>query len=168
MFEGLGINLPGLLTQLVSFLVIFFILAKLLYPRILQMLDERARRIKESLDAAEKAKQQAASAAEQVEKEIANARVEGQKLIGEAREAAARFRDDQQQRARQEGNLYRSRVRFFRKHYGSGPAWMLKLQIFILTAIKIPAHELLRLLSRGRRGRAVIGMGDLIAFLRDA
>lgn len=104
MFEALGINLPGLLTQLVSFLLIFWLLAKFGYPRIVKMLDERARRIQESLDAAEKAKQQAASAAEQVEKEIANARIEGQKLIAEAREAAARFRDDQQERARREAD----------------------------------------------------------------
>ena len=111
MFEALGISLPGLLTQLISFLIIFFILARFLYPSITRMLDERARRIKESLYAAEQAKQQAASAAERVEKEIANARAEGQRLVGEARDAAARFREDQQQRARQEADELIARAR---------------------------------------------------------
>ena len=52
---GLGITLPGLLTQLVSFLAIFLALYFLLYKRITRMLDARASRIRESLEAADRA-----------------------------------------------------------------------------------------------------------------
>jgi hypothetical protein len=64
-------------------------------------------------------------------------------------------------RTAREGDLYRSRVRFFRKHYGPPAAWMLKTQILALTALKGAAHRLLRLLTHGARGRQVISLGEL-------
>ena len=102
----LGINLPGLLTQLVSFLVLFAILSKILYGPIQNVLNERTEKIRESLEAAERAKEQAASAAEQVAAEIATARVQVQTLIAEAREAAGKFREEQEERARGEAEAF--------------------------------------------------------------
>ena len=67
--EALGINLPGLVTQLVSFLILFAILAKLLYGPIQKTLTDRTERIRESLEAADRAKEEAASSAERVEAE---------------------------------------------------------------------------------------------------
>ena len=55
--DALGINLPGLITQIVSFVILFFILSKVLYKPLVGMLDQRAEKIKSSLDAAEKAKE---------------------------------------------------------------------------------------------------------------
>ncbi len=107
----LGINLSGLLTQIVSFVILLAILTKLLYGPITRMLDERSTRIKESLEAAERAEQQATSAAERVEREIAAARVQGQELIAEAREAASRYRADQEVRARGEAEAFIERAR---------------------------------------------------------
>jgi F-type H+-transporting ATPase subunit b len=107
---GLGINLPGLITQLVSFLIIFFLLYKFAYGPIIRMLDQRSQRIKASLEAAEEARKQAASSAERVEQELAAARQEGQKLIGEAREAAGRYREQEQAKARQEIEQMRERA----------------------------------------------------------
>jgi N-acetylglucosaminyl-diphospho-decaprenol L-rhamnosyltransferase len=66
-----------------------------------------------------------------------------------------------------EADLYRSRVRFFRKHYGDAAAWLLKAQIYILTVIKIGVHHLLRLLSEGRVGRPIISLRHLITELRE-
>lgn len=68
-------------------------------------------------------------------------------------------------RTQREGDLYRSRVRFFRKNYGDGAARWLKALILALTAIKIVAHGTLRLASGGRRGRRVISLRDLSAKL---
>lgn len=70
-------------------------------------------------------------------------------------------------RTQREGDLYRSRVRFFRKHYGNIPAQLLKLQIYGLTAIKIAFHGLLRLISGGRRGRAVVSLKYLATELKE-
>ncbi len=108
--SGLGINLPGLITQLVSFLILFFLLYKLLYGRVTRMLDQRSAKIKASLEAAEEAKKQAASAAARVEQEIATARIEGQKLIAEARDAAGRLRDSEQGKVWQELDEIRKRA----------------------------------------------------------
>lgn len=100
--EALGINLPGLLTQLISFTILMLVLYKFLYGPITRMLDQRAERIKESLEAADRARVEAASSAEAVEKEMQNARQEGQKLIAEAQEAARRAGEQIQERSRQQ------------------------------------------------------------------
>ena len=47
--DALGINLPGLVTQIVSFLVLFAILYLLLYKPLLRVMDQRSARIRESL-----------------------------------------------------------------------------------------------------------------------
>ena len=61
-----------------------------------------------------------------------------------------------------EADLYRSRVRFFRKYYGDKAARLLKLQIYSLTASKVAFHGLLRLVSGRRHGRPVVSLGYLI------
>ena len=53
LFDGLGINLPVLVSQLVSFIILFVLLYVVAYKPLLKMLDERARRVKESLEAAD-------------------------------------------------------------------------------------------------------------------
>jgi hypothetical protein len=71
-----------------------------------------------------------------------------------------------QRRTQREADLYRSRVRFFRKHYGDTAATGLKMLIYALTVLKIGVHGALRLVSRDRWGRAVVGVGHLVAALR--
>jgi N-acetylglucosaminyl-diphospho-decaprenol L-rhamnosyltransferase len=73
----------------------------------------------------------------------------------------------QSRRTQREADLYFSRVRFFRKRYGDRAAWLLKLQIYGLTAIKIAVHGLLRLVSGGRYGRSVVSLRYLAPVLRE-
>ena len=114
---GLGITLGGLLTQLVSVLVIFVGLYLILYKPMTRMLDARASRIRESLEAADQARQEAASSAEQVERELADARNQGQALIAEARSAASQFKqqEDARTRAEMEAMLERARAEIERE-----------------------------------------------------
>ena len=112
--DALGINIPGIVTQLVSFLVLFGLLYKLLYNPILKMLDERSTKIKESLQAAEDAQKEASEAKSDMEKQLQEARIEGQTMISQAREAADRFRDEEiakarEERARAESDIQRER-----------------------------------------------------------
>jgi F-type H+-transporting ATPase subunit b len=100
----LGINLPGLATQLISFSIIIFLLYKFLYGPIIKMLDQRAERIKDSLDAADRARQEAASSAERIEQELVSARQQGQQFIVEAQEAARRAGEQIEQRSRQQAD----------------------------------------------------------------
>ena len=93
--DALGINLPGLVTQIVSFIILFIILSKLLYKPLISMLDQRADKIKEGLEAAERARDDASKAEESITKQLDEARVEGQNLISQARETAEKFRKDE-------------------------------------------------------------------------
>ncbi len=68
--------------------------------------------------------------------------------------------------AEREADLYRSRVRYFRKHHGDVQARILKAMILIATLTKQPFHAALRALSRGRRGRVVVGCCQLQRRLR--
>jgi hypothetical protein len=69
--------------------------------------------------------------------------------------------------AGREADLYRSRVRFFRKHYGRGQAAALRLMIYALTMLKQVLHAVLRTVSGGRRGRLVVDWRELRASLRE-
>ena len=108
--QALGINLPGLITQLVSFIILFVVLYALLYKPVLKMLDQRSDRIKESLDTAERVRQEATASQEEMQKQLETARTEGQQLIAQARETADRFRQEELAKARQDIDAERVRA----------------------------------------------------------
>lgn len=62
---------------------------------------------------------------------------------------------------RMETELYRSRVYFFRKHYGRVPASCLNALVYVLTVTKMLVHGILRFVTKGRRGRAVTSWREL-------
>ncbi len=97
--EGLGINVPVLLTQIISFLILFGALYVLLYKPILRLLDQRSARIKESLEAAERVQEEASESQKRMEEQLQAAREEGQSLIAQAREAAERYRGEEMAKA---------------------------------------------------------------------
>jgi GT2 family glycosyltransferase len=67
-----------------------------------------------------------------------------------------------------EGDLYVSRVRFFRKHYGPFAAGLLAGLIYVSAGLKYVMHGLLRWATGGRKGRPVVSPGRLAAKLRAA
>ena len=107
---ALGINLPGLITHIVSFLVLLTLLRMFLYKPILNMLDQRSQRIRESLEAAERAREESAASQAEVESQLEAARAEGQQLIASAREVAERFREEETAKVRQEIEAERTRA----------------------------------------------------------
>ena len=80
---------------LIAFLIIWIVLAKFAWPQILQMMDERGKRIQESLDEAETTKQKAI-----------DARKESDALVTDSRRQAA----DIVLAARQDAEAERSRI----------------------------------------------------------
>ena len=108
--EALGLNLPQLIAQIVGILVLLFILKKLLYGPLLKVIDERSERIRESLEAAERTKEEAAANQEQMQEDLQKAREEGQQMIAQARDVAARFRDEEMAKAREEIAAERSKA----------------------------------------------------------
>ena len=93
--DALGINLPGLITQIVSFVILFVILSKLLYKPLVNLLDQRAEKITEGLEAAEKAKEDASRSEDSIRLQLEEARSEGQRLIAQARETAEKLREEE-------------------------------------------------------------------------
>ena len=108
--EALGINLPGLATHLLSFIILMVVLKMFLYKPIVNMLDQRSQRIRESLEAAERAREESAASQEEVQAQLEAARAEGQQLIASAREVAGRFREEETAKVRQEIEAERSRA----------------------------------------------------------
>ena len=108
--EAIGINIPGLVTQLISFGILFFLLWFLLYKPIVRMLDERSERIRDSLEASERAQAEAASSREETQRQLEEARAEGQQMIAQARDVADRFREEELAKAREDIAAERSRA----------------------------------------------------------
>jgi len=76
-FSRLGVDIPKLITQLITFTIVLLILRKFAYQPILTMLEKRREKIRESLENAEK-----------VEKELAEAEITRKNILKEANEKA--------------------------------------------------------------------------------
>jgi F-type H+-transporting ATPase subunit b len=108
--DALGITLSGLVTQIVSFVILFVVLWKLLYGPVIKVLDQRSERIKESLEASERAQEEAATSRQEMEARLDEARTEGQQLIAQARDVADRFREEELAKAREDIAAERTRA----------------------------------------------------------
>ncbi len=108
---ALGINLPGLLAQIINFGILLFILRLVAYKPIMRMLDERAGRVRESMETAERIKQREAETAEQAEARLDEARREGQALISQAQQISARIQEEAREQAQKEGEALLGRAR---------------------------------------------------------
>ena len=109
--EGLGISLPTLLTQVVTFIILLVILRFVSYKPLMRMLDERSKRVKESMEQAESIKEQAANAEEQVKKQLEEASREGQERINRALRAGEEVKQKAQEEAKQEAEALINRAR---------------------------------------------------------
>jgi F-type H+-transporting ATPase subunit b len=96
---GLGLDWRELLTQLISFSIVFFVLWRFAYKPIFSMLQARKEKIAESLANAEKIKTDVARTEAERQKILADAGEKADKLIDEARQAAARVREQETQKA---------------------------------------------------------------------
>ncbi len=109
--EALGINWPGLLAQVINFLILLFLLRTFLFPRILAMLDARAARIRESMERAEAAQAEAQRIERDFESRMADARREGQQIVANANQIAQRLQAEAQERAQREAEAFLERAR---------------------------------------------------------
>jgi len=108
---SLGIDLPVLLSQIISFLVLFGLLYLVAYKPIMRMLDERSRRIKESMEQTEYIKEQAALAEKETAKRIEDASKEGQKLVDRAMQAGEEMKLEAKGEAKKEAETLINRAR---------------------------------------------------------
>lgn len=107
----LGINLPTLLTQVVTFIILLVILRFVAYKPIMRMLDERSKRVKESLEQAESVKEQSARAEGELKKQLEEASREGQERIARAVKAGEEVKQKAQEEAKKEAETLLNRAR---------------------------------------------------------
>ncbi len=94
----------------ISFVVLFFLLAKKGYPAIKKGMDARATRIQSSIDDADRAKAEAGTILEQYQRQLADARNESARIIDEARQTADQLRQDLKRQAEAEVAEVRQRA----------------------------------------------------------
>jgi F-type H+-transporting ATPase subunit b len=109
--DALGINVPGVVAQLINFFILLVLLRLFLYGPVMRMLDERSRRVREGMEAAEASKEKAAETERGVRGRLDEARAEGQTLVGQAQETANRIQEEARQAARQETEALLARAR---------------------------------------------------------
>lgn len=97
--EQFGFNTSLFVSQLISFLIVAFLLHKFAYKPILKVLEQRRETIAQGLANAEKIKQQLAETEATRQKIMSDANVQANKLIEEARAAAAKVQEAESQRA---------------------------------------------------------------------
>lgn len=79
---------------ILTFLVMFFLLAKLAFKPIGEALDRRSQTIKQALDDAEKSRAEAKKAMDDYQKQLADARNEAKKIIDESRTLGEKVRKE--------------------------------------------------------------------------
>jgi F-type H+-transporting ATPase subunit b len=114
MLEGLrslGFNVPTLLAQVVTFIILLVVLRFVAYKPVMRMLDERSKKAKDSLEQAEYIKEQAANAEVESKKRIDAAAKEGQDMISKAARTADEVRQQGEQKAQAEAESLLNRAR---------------------------------------------------------
>jgi F-type H+-transporting ATPase subunit b len=94
-----GIYWPNLIAQVVLFVLVYLILRRYAFKPIVDMFEERRRRIEEGQLNAEKIKQQLALAQQRYEEILAKASAEAQRLLEEVRVSSERLADQKRQEA---------------------------------------------------------------------
>ena len=95
----------------IAFVILITFLAKMAWPAVKKMLDERAAKIKEGLESAEKSKTEADRMLEQYRKQLDEARGEAQKIIEEAKRTAESLKADLTKKAEAEAQDIVNRAR---------------------------------------------------------
>ncbi len=108
---ALGFNLPGLIAQLVNFLILLIVLRLFLYRPLLRILDQRRERIREGLSRAEQAVEQASASEDEARRVMEQARAEGREAVQASQQAAERLREELEDRARQDAEQIVARAR---------------------------------------------------------
>jgi F-type H+-transporting ATPase subunit b len=111
LIEKLGINLPVIITQVISFIILLVLLRVFAYKPIMKMMDERSKRIKDSLEQAEAVKQQSTKAEEELKKQIDQASREGQDRIARAIKAGEEVKQKAEEDAKKEAEKLLTRAR---------------------------------------------------------
>jgi F-type H+-transporting ATPase subunit b len=102
--QDLGVNLPGILAQILNFGLVAFILWKFAFKPVLATLDKRQQKIADGLKYADEMKAKLEATQQESMVLIKGAQVEAGRIIDDARKAAKDFLDKQTQEASAKAN----------------------------------------------------------------
>ncbi len=111
LINSLGISGWNILFQLVSFVIFLYLMRRLLFGPITDMLRRRRERISESLQEAESLRGQVERERAEFQSELAGAQAEAQRIRDEAARSAEALRTREVERAREEAERLRSDAR---------------------------------------------------------
>ena len=100
----LGINLRDFILHTINFVVLIFLLSRILYKPVVNMLDERQRRIRESMERAEEVRLAAERADQEREAQLADTRRQVQEMLAQATQMAARIQEEARTEARRQAD----------------------------------------------------------------
>jgi F-type H+-transporting ATPase subunit b len=100
--HSLGINVTAVIWHTVNFLILLWVLQRFLYRPVLNMLDQRATRIRESMEQADAIRAETARLEQESRDILENARREGQSLLAQANRNAERIMAEARQQAQEE------------------------------------------------------------------
>jgi len=109
--DALGIDLPRLIFQMVNFLILLFLLQRLLFKPILRLMDQRATKIRESVDEAERMRKMAEELRAANAAALEAAKKEANDLINAATHAANQITEKAREDARAEAERIMARMR---------------------------------------------------------
>lgn len=97
--ETLGIDVSILVAQTINFLIVLFVLNKLLYKPVIALLDKRAEEAKQSQEATQ-----------EIESRLAQTKLESEKILAQANTQAAKIINDARQSADEEKQLAQNKT----------------------------------------------------------
>ena len=103
-------SVPELVWGILSFAVVFAVMAKFAFPAVKNGMDARTERIRETLDSAEKAKSDAQGVLDEYQRQLADAKNESNRIIEEARQTAEALRRDLMAKAESDAAEVRQRA----------------------------------------------------------
>ena len=106
-----GLNWPAFIAQTFAFLIVLYVLKTYAFQPIIDVLEERRRRIVEGQANAEKIKAQLAESEAKYREMLDNAQAQGQKLINEARQSSDALAQRRSQEAVTEAERIIARAR---------------------------------------------------------
>ncbi|MBI4722112.1 MAG: F0F1 ATP synthase subunit B [Candidatus Stahlbacteria bacterium] len=100
--EGLGINLPLFVAQVINFVILLTLLYFIAYKPIIKMLDQRSDKIKEGMEQAEAIQQQLAHTNNEIKTQLDNSQKQAEAIIYQATKIGEQAKEDAKAEARRE------------------------------------------------------------------
>ena len=110
MAAQLGIDWVRLVLQIVNFLILLFLLQRLLFKPVLRLMDNRASKIRESIDEAHRMQKLADEIRQMNEKERENSKRDANEILENARRMAEQYNASERERTAKELDLFKQRT----------------------------------------------------------